>query len=100
MIAVLMAVETTKDKLTGKYFWKHIDNEAISTVLNTGASRDIVLQEALRHILMTAAKMEFMIKAKHIRGIDNRVPDRISRWHEPASRNKFKQFAKEKVLSS
>ena len=70
----------------------------MATILNTGASRDGFLQQALRHILMTAARHQFMIKAKHIRGIDNRIPDWLSRWHMQDARRKFRSYAREKSL--
>ena len=98
MLAVLAAIRTWTTELQGKYFWIHVDNEAVATVLNTGASRDVVLQAALRDILMIAATNNFMIKAKHIRGVDNRIPDWLSRWEEPEARKKFREYAKEKSL--
>ena len=48
--------------------------------------------------MMIAATQEFMIKARHIRGVDNRVPDWLSRWHEPEARKKFRNHAREKSL--
>ena len=75
MYAVLAAVRVWRKQLVGKYFWIHVDNQAVATVLNTGASRDETLQMLLREILMEAAINGFMIRAKHIRGVDNRIPD-------------------------
>ena len=66
--------------------------------MNTGAARDIVLQDALREMAMIAAKHQFIIKARHISGISNRIPDWLSRWHEPESKSKFIQFSREKSL--
>ena len=96
--AVLMAIQTWKDKFRGKYFWIHVDNEAVATILNTGASRDTHLQELLREIAYIAATSQFVIKAKHISGVSNRIPDWLSRWREPTSRRAFRQYAREKSL--
>ena len=98
ILAVLIALRTWASKVRGTYFWIHVDNEAVATVLNTGASREEFLQQALREILMLAAKNEFMIMAKHIRGVDNRIPDWLSRWHEPEARKKFRQYSREKSM--
>ena len=85
-------------KLKGQYFWVHVDNEAVATVMNTGASRDPALQEALREIALLAAKFQFMIKAKHISGVSNRILDWLSRWHQPESKRMFNQYIKDKGM--
>ena len=96
--AVIGALKIWGHKLKGQYFWIHVDNKAVSTVINTGAARDPNLQEALREIAMLAARHQFIIKAKHISGISNRIPDWLSRWHEPEARRQFIQHMKDKNL--
>ena len=96
MLAVLAAIRTWTNTIKGTYFWIHVDNEAVATVLNTGASRDEFLQMALREILMIAALNDFMIKARHIKGVDNRIPDWLSRWGEAEARNKFLEHIADK----
>ena len=96
--AVIVALKTWADTLAGQYFWIHVDNEAVATILNTGASKNEALQDALREVAMIAAKNQFIIKAKHISGISNRIPDWLSRWGERESRKKFHEYAKEKSL--
>ena len=85
-------------KLKGQYFWILVDNEAVAMVINSGAARNTVLQEALREIALIAAQFQFMIKAKHISGLSNRIPDWLSRWHDRQARRQFIQFANEKSL--
>ena len=82
-----------------QYFWIHVDNEAVATVINTGAARLESLQDTLREIAMLAAHHQFIIKAKHISGISNRIPDWPSRWEEPASKRLFNEFARDRGLS-
>ena len=89
MLAVLAALHTWTKDVKGKYSWVYVDNETVATVLNTGASRKELLQNALREIAMLAALNSFMIKAKHIRGVDNSIPDWLSRWKEPRSNEKI-----------
>ena len=91
MRAVLVALKVWGPKLRGQYFWIHVDNEAVSIVLNTGAAKDGMLQDALREVTMLAAQHQFIIKSRHISGISNRIPDWLSRWHEPQAQQKFNQ---------
>ena len=86
LLAVMVALKIWGGMLEGQYFWIHVDNEAVASVLNTGASRDISLQNVLREIALLAAKHQFVVKAKHIVGIQNRVPDWLSRWHDQGTR--------------
>ena len=94
ILAVMIALKVWGPKLEGQYFWIHVDNEAVATVLNTGASRNTDLQNTLREIALIAAQYQFVIKARHISGISNRIPDRLSRWHEPEARKEFREFSK------
>ena len=99
MRAVLVALKIWAGRLEKLYFWVQVDNEAVATVINSGGARDPVLQDALREIALLAAKYQFMIKAKHISGVSNRIPDWLSRWHEPEARKAFREFAKDKSLN-
>ena len=75
-----------------------MDNEAVASVLNTGACRDRALQNVLREIALIAATHQFVIKARHISGVSNRVPDWLSRWDENTARTQFRQHAKDGSL--
>ena len=96
--AVLMGIKLWQSRFKGKYFWIHVDNEAVATVLNTGASKNKHMQTLLREIAYIAAQNQFMLKAKHIMGVTNRVPDWLSRWRVPSARRNFRQYAREKSL--
>ena len=98
ILAVMVALKLWGKDLTGNYFWIHVDNKAVATVLNTGACRESALQDVLREIVLIATKHQFVIKALHIMGVANRVPDWLSRWHEKGSRNQFRQHAKDSSL--
>ena len=52
----------------------------------------------LREIALIAAKHQFVLKARHISGISNRIPDWLSRWHEPEAHREFRQIAKDSSL--
>ena len=96
MLAVLVALKVWATHLKGKYFWIHVDNQAVAAVINSGASRDPELQDALRELALIAAQHQFVVKAKHIPGVDNRIPDWLSRWGEPESKKRFNQYTREK----
>ena len=96
--AVIVAIKTWADQLRGKYFWIHVDNEAVASILNSGRGRDPELQEGLREVAYIAAKNQFVIKARHIPGVDNRIPDWLSRWDEIEARKSFRQHAMDRGL--
>ena len=96
--AVMAALKLWGNRLAGKYFWIHVDNEAVATVLNSGKGRNTELQDAMREIAFIAAKHQFVIRARHIPGVTNRIPDWLSRWHENTSRKEFRQYARDKGL--
>ena len=54
MWAVMAGLKIWKNHLKGKYFWIHVDNEAVAAVLNSGKSRDTELQNALHEIALIA----------------------------------------------
>ena len=95
---VMVGLKIWAKQLSGKYFWVHVDNEAVASVLNTGASRNTELQDALREIASIAAKHEFVIKARHIPGVENRIPDWLSRWGDVNAKKQFRHFAQDKSL--
>ena len=99
MWAVMVGLKVWGAQLKGKYFWVHVDNEAVATVLNTGSSREPELQNALREIVLLAAKNQFVIKARYIPGVTNQIPDWLSRWHEPLAKQAFREFVKEKSMT-
>ena len=70
----------------------------MASVLNSGASRNTELQNTLREIALIAAQHQFIIKARHIAGISNRIPDWLSRWHEPEAHREFREYAKDSSL--
>ena len=98
LMAVMVAVKIWGESIAGTYFWIHVDNEAVAVVLNSGGSRVTELQDILREIALMAAKYQFVIKAKHIMGITNRVPDWLSRWHEPEACKAFREYSRDSSL--
>ena len=98
MWAVMVGLKIWATQLEGKYFWIQVDNEAVASVLNTGASREPELQNALGEIALLAAEHQFVIKARHIPGVQNRIPDWLSRWADCKSKQAFHLFAQDSSL--
>ena len=65
------------------------DNEASVIVLNSGKSRDQFMQACLREICFLAASFEFEFRCVHLPGVDNRLPDHLSRWSSAEHRRRF-----------
>ena len=78
-IMVIMAIKLWSDQLHGRKFIIKCDNDATVSVVNTGRATDIFLQHCAREITFLAFKHEFEIKAIHIPGVDNRLPDWLTR---------------------
>lgn len=49
-------------------------------VINKGFSRDDFHQSCLRELCYIAAFNNFSVRTQHIRGVENRLPDILSRW--------------------
>ena len=82
LLTVVVAAKVWGKHWKGKRIVVHCDNEVSVTVMNTGRSHNAFLQSCLRELEFTAAKCEFEIRGNHIPGIENRIPDALSRWHE------------------
>ena len=66
---------------TGKRIIFNCDNEVSVMVINSGKARDLFLQKCLREICFIGGKFDFQLRAQHIPGVSNRIPDLLSRWH-------------------
>ena len=78
-VTVTVALKLWGHRLHGQKFIIHCDNEATVYVINSGRARDAFLQQCAREIAFLACKYEFEIRAQHIEGINNRLPDWLSR---------------------
>ena len=91
LLTVMVAAKVWGRHWRGKRIVVHCDNEVSVIVLNTGRARNAFLQSCLREIEFFAARFEFEIRANHIPGIENRIPDALSRWYSGEGyRNQFR----------
>ena len=87
---VIIGVKVWGKELSRRIIKIRSDNEAVSYILNTGRSQDLLLQKLLRELTWWLAKFEFKIKSQHLSRAKNTLPDLLNRWHEgPAVQNEF-----------
>ena len=92
LLTVVVAAKVWGRYWGGKRIVVHCDNQVSVTVMNTGRAYNSFLQSCLRELEFIAAKHEFEIRGNHIPGIENRIPDSLSRWHlGPEHRQNFKR---------
>ena len=98
--AVIIGVRLWGSRCTGKIIRVKSDNEAVTTIINTGRSSDLKLQELLRELTWWLAKYQFRIKSVHIKGSANLLPDLLSRWGEGSKVHQtFAEAIKRKNMS-
>lgn len=64
----------------GKKIYIKCDNQVSVFVINQGRTRSRFLQACLREICFICAVEECELKAVYIEGVNNRLPDLLSRW--------------------
>ena len=80
MVNILLAVRLFKDLWASKKVQIHCDNAAVVTVLRSGKTRDPYLGACARNVWYVAARFDMDLQYTHIRGVDNKVADALSRW--------------------
>lgn len=95
MLTVTVAIKLWAHKLAGKRLLINCDNEVTVTAINSGKVKDKILLDNLHEQRYICAVYECEIKAVHIAGVVNRLPDALSRWH--LSSNYAKLFYEQTV---
>ena len=81
LLAIVVVLRLWGPLWAGKHLVVYCDNVTSVIVINSGATRDVFLQNCLREICFLAASHQFEIRAQHLSGVDNRVADLCSRLH-------------------
>ena len=81
MLVVIVTVPIWGKKLKGKILLIFCDNEVSVTVIDSGYTKDSLMQNCLRDLCFVEATHEFEVRAKLIAGEENRFADYLSRWH-------------------
>ena len=80
--AVVRAVEDWAHSWHGKTVIVHTDSTVTKSVINKGWSRNAYVNRLLRKMAWSCAKLNCKLKAVHVAGAINILPDIISRLHE------------------
>ena len=80
MVNILLAIRLFCNLWSGRKVFVRCDNNSVVSVLRTGWSRDPFLSACAINIWYCSAKHDIDVKYVHIRGCDNKVADRLSRW--------------------
>ena len=80
MVNILLAVRVFRRQGTSKKVLIHCDNAAVVSVLKSGKARDPYLGACTHNIWYVTATSDIDSQYTHIRGIDHKVADALSRW--------------------
>ena len=80
LLTLAVALKVWAPLLRGKRVKLHCDNQVSVEVLTHGRSKNKFLLACLREVMWVTACFEFEICAVHIPGVENRLPDCLSRW--------------------
>ena len=81
LFVVVVAVRVWAPLLAHQHFILSCDNEAAVTVINSGSTRDQLLQGCLCQLWFTASLHDLEIQASFIPGEHNVLADALSRWN-------------------
>ena len=75
------------------------DNETAVSVINSGSTKHLVMQQCLRQLWFISAIHDCELRARHIPGDHNLFVDALSGWHIPSSQAKFAELPDQLFLS-
>ena len=81
LYVILIAVREWAQMFANKNILIYCDNHTSVQVLHHGRLDCTFMQWCLREIRYHSAKFNFRIRAVHLKGVDNRISDCLSRWH-------------------
>jgi hypothetical protein len=74
----------------------YCDNESVVHVINSSKTKDPFMATCLRELWLGVAEFGFQLRAIHLPGEENRVPDWLSRWDRGQKyRDLFNNFISE-----
>ena len=73
----------------------YCDNENSVLALNSDKAQNTFMRKCLREVVYLCAKYNMVLRVVHRRGVDNEIPDSLSRWSlGPEHRKKFNELTK------
>ena len=93
MRMVVVGLKTWGHQLGRAKLRVYCDNEATVLVINSGKSRDSFMQQCLTELCYVTAKAQCVLRAVHLPGDQNRLPDLLSRWQiSKLAREQFREL--------
>ena len=80
MVNIFIAVRLFQRQWASSRVLIRCDNEAVVSVLRTSKTRDSYLAACARNIWYVSATSDIDLQYTHIRGLDNKIADVLSRW--------------------
>ena len=80
MLAVLVGVRIWGSQCLGNRVQIYCDNESVVKVINSSKTHDPFMATCLRELWLEVSRCHFQLRAVHLPGEENRLPDWLSRW--------------------
>ena len=80
MLAVLVGVRLWGSACQGGMVQIYCDNESVVRVINSSKTQDAFMATCLRELWLEVSRCHFQLRAIHLPGEENRLPDWLSRW--------------------
>ena len=80
LLTVIIALKLWSHYFKGRRISVFCDNEPSVLAINSGRIKNDFMQSALRELAYITALAQFELRAVHIQGVSNRIPDFLSRW--------------------
>ena len=81
LLAFIVALKTWPHFICNTKFVVRLDNMVAILANNTGHSKDPFINAGLWEIAFLSALHNFEVRAHHILGVNNTIPDLLSHWH-------------------
>ena len=90
LLTIVLALKIWGNHFKGKKLIIYCDNSSSVFAINSGVVKDEFMLACLREICYLCMFFDFQLRAIHIPGVDNRLPDLLSRWElHPKFREEF-----------
>ena len=80
LLAFIVALKAWPHLISNTKFVAHLDNMVAVLAINTGHSKDPFINAGLREIAFLSMLHNFEVRAQHIPGASNTIPDLLSHW--------------------
>ena len=98
-VTILVALKLWGSQWSRKNIVIMCDNSNSVQAVNSGASRDPLMQKILRNIHWICAEFSILVRAVQVRTYDNEIADCLSRWENSARfRHRFAQLTAGRTL--